>query len=197
MKRNEDVRSKRLVFAASCIMNVNNKVRELARYKGMCSQLVSILDKFDIGIQQLDCPETLYLGVQRWSATKNLYECAGYRRFCRELAGKTVDYLESYYQMDYEVVGFLCINGSPSCGYDITCYDKDWGGTPKDFIGKSTFCPGKGVFVEELEKEIQSRNLLMPAFYGLDMEDMSVSLDKVADRLEQLLNVKYCGKKVE
>ncbi len=191
MERNEDHRGKRIVFAASCILNGNNKVRGLTRYPGMYSRLISLLDTYGIGIQQMDCPETLYLGIQRWSATKNLYDCIGFRRLCRDLAVKIVDYLQAYKQMNYDIVGFLCVNGSPSCGLDITCWDDNWGGTPMDFGDMSTLCPGKGVFIEELEKEIQSRELQSPDFYGLDIEDWDVDINDAADRLAKLLSAKY------
>lgn len=72
-ERMEDARSKKVIFVSSCLLNTNNKVMGLARYPGMCKEVFDTLHKYDLGIMQMQCPETLYLGVQCWWATKNLY----------------------------------------------------------------------------------------------------------------------------
>ena len=45
-QRNMDERSKKIVFVSNCILNANNKVAEFARYPGMFTQVVEILDKY-------------------------------------------------------------------------------------------------------------------------------------------------------
>lgn len=190
--RNQDCRSKRIAFVSSCILNVNHKVRELARYSGASKEIVDLLLKYNIGITQMDCPETLYLGINRWSATRNLYDVPGFRRHCRQLAEKQADYVEAYKQAGYQVVAMLWINGSPSCGYDITCHDDEWGGTPTDFGDASTFVAGKGIFVQELEKEFAQRQLEMPCCMGLNLEDERIPLSKVYEELEEFLEDR-CG----
>ena len=72
--RKEDKRGKKIIFVSSCLMNTNNKVCGLARYSGMCREVFDTLCDNGLGIQQMDCPETLYLGIQRWWYTKNLYD---------------------------------------------------------------------------------------------------------------------------
>ena len=106
----EDSRSKKIIFVSSCLLNTNNKVRDLARYGGFSLDVVKILHKYDLGMQQMDCPETLYLGIQRWQHTKNLYDNVGFRRFCRQIAVRNVDYMESYVQMGYQTVAVLSCN---------------------------------------------------------------------------------------
>lgn len=185
--RNEDIRSKKVMFASSCILNVNNKVKELARYRGAFKELLELMDEYDIGIQQMDCPETLFLGVNRWSAVKNLYDTPAFRRICREIAGRVADYTFSYIQAGYCVVGILLINGSPTCGCDMTCYDEKWGGTPTDFGNQSTFVEGKGILVEELIKTFEDRNIPLPELIGLNLEDMSISLHDSCNKLRNYL----------
>lgn len=77
----DDARSKKIVFVSNCLLNTNNKVKELARYGGFCKDVMDVLASYDVGVQQMDCPETLYLGIQRWYHTKNLYDNVGFRRF--------------------------------------------------------------------------------------------------------------------
>lgn len=128
MNNKNDNRSKKIVFCSSCLLNTNNKVLPLARYGGFSKEFIDILAKYDLGVQQMDCPETLYLGIQRWQHTKNLYDNVGFRRHCRQLAEKEVDYMYSYMQMDYDTVAVLCCDGSPTCGCGLTSWDENWGG---------------------------------------------------------------------
>ena len=65
MNNKNDNRSKKIVFCSSCLLNTNNKVLPLARYGGFSKEFIDILAKYDLGVQQMDCPETLYLGIQR------------------------------------------------------------------------------------------------------------------------------------
>ena len=128
--RRDDARGKKIVFVSSCLLNTNNKVKGLARYSGMCREVFDTLCDNGLGIQQMDCPETLYLGIQRWWYTKNLYDCRGFRDHCRELAERAVTYMEEYAREGYKVVAILSCDGSPTCGVTITSYDKNWGGSP-------------------------------------------------------------------
>ena len=52
----DDLRSKKVVFVANCLLNANNKVLEVARYAGMFSEVIQILDEFGFGIIQMPCP---------------------------------------------------------------------------------------------------------------------------------------------
>ncbi len=185
--RNNDNRGKKIALVSSCILNGNNKVREICRYRGACFPILELLEEYGIGIQQMDCPETLYLGINRWSAVKNLYDTPGYRRHCRQLAEKQVDYIKAYYDAGYKVVVVLWINGSPSCGCDITCYDESWGGTPMDVGKKSTFVKGTGIFAEELTEELLTRNIEKPYYFGLNLEDMNISIKDICSNLKDFL----------
>ena len=79
----DDARSKKIVFVANCLLNANNKVLEAARYKGMFSEVINIIDKLGFGIIQMPCPETLYMGNQRWYNSRNLYDNVGYLQTLR------------------------------------------------------------------------------------------------------------------
>lgn len=177
--RNEDKRGKKIVFVSSCLLNTNNKVQGLARYSGMCREVFDELNKYGIGINQLPCPETLYLGIQRWWATKNLYNAIAFRKHCRTLAKQAVDYMESYEQVGYETLAILSCDGSPTCGVTITSFSEQWGGCPADLDYNDAIIEGKGVFMEELEAEIKERNLKMPPFYGLSLDDESADMETI------------------
>jgi len=165
----EDARSKKVVFVANCLLNANNKVREFARYPGMFSEVIQVLDHFGMGVIQMPCPETLYMGNQRWWNSRNLYDNVGYRRFCRQLAGQMADYMENYKIISYDVIAILTCDGSPTCGSSMSSYCEDWGGRPKEI--PRTLINRPGIFIEELKKEITDRQLELPCVYGLAMDD--------------------------
>jgi predicted secreted protein len=174
VERNEDKRSKKIVFVSSCLLNTNNKVQGLARYGGMCKEVFDELEKYGLGINQMPCTETLYLGIQRWWATKNLYDNVGFRKHCRELAEGMADYMTCY-----ETVAVLSCDGSPTCGVKITSFDEQWGGCPADLSYNDAIIEGSGVYIEELKAEIEERGLKMPPFYGLSLDDESADMESI------------------
>ena len=179
MERHEDARSKKVIFVSSCLLNTNNKVKGLARYPGMCREVIDTLYDNDLGVQQMHCPETLYLGIQRWWHTKNLYDNHGFRTFCRKLARDVATYMEEYQREGYKTVAVLSCDGSPTCGVTVTSWDESWGGSPVELDYGAALVEGSGVYIEELRKEIETRSIPMPPFYGLALDDASADMDKI------------------
>lgn len=175
----EDARSKKIIFVANCLLNANNKVGEFARYPGMFSEVIRILDNLGLGVMQMPCPETLYMGNQRWWNSRNLYDNTGYRRFCRQLACQMTDYLENYEKVNYDVVAILTCDGSPTCGSTMSSYCEDWGGRPKEV--PRTLINKPGVYMEELTREILERQLQVPYIYGLAMDDRDQSNEHILE----------------
>lgn len=192
-ERMEDKRSKKIVFVSSCLLNTNNKVMGLARYPGLCKEVFDKLYKHNLGIMQMQCPETLYMGIQRWWATKNLYDNLGFRKHCRELAVQVADYMESYVQVGYETVAILSCDGSPTCGVTLTSWDENWGGCPVALNYNDALVVGEGVYIEELRKEIEVRGLPVPPFYGLALDDESADMDEILSKFEQFIKC-VCSK---
>ena len=183
----DDARSQKIIFVSSCLLNANNKVKELARYPGLCKDVLDTLYKYDLGVQQMACPETLYLGVQRWWHTKNLYDNVGFRNFCRDLARQVADYMENYEKVGYETVAILSSNGSPTCGVTLTSFSEDWGGRPKELDYGESLAVGTGVYIEELQKEIKARGLKTPPIYGLDLDDVSKPMEQILEEFEDFI----------
>jgi predicted secreted protein len=187
MDRRDDKRGKKIVFVASCLLNTNNKVKGLARYPGMCKEVFDTLNQYGLGINQMQCPETLYLGIQRWWQTKNLYDSTGFRKFCRELAEQVVTYMVEYEREGYETVAVLCCDGSPTCGVDFTSWDEQWGGSPVELDYNQAIIEGSGVYIEELKKEIEDRGVKIPPFYGLALDDESVDMEKILGDFDRFI----------
>ena len=187
MDRRDDARSKKIIFVSSCLLNTNNKVQGLARYPGMCKEVFDTLNKYGLGINQMDCPETLYLGISRWFHTKNLYDNHGFRTHCREIAERVATYMEEYKRAGYKTVGVLSCDGSPTCGVTITSWDERWGGAPVDLEYNEAIIEGEGVYIEELKAAIKARGLEVPPFYGLAIDDESVDMEQILADFEEFI----------
>lgn len=168
-RRNEDERSKKIVFVSNCLLNANNKVMEFARYPGMFTEVVQTLDKYGIGLIQMPCPEVLHMGNQRWWHSRNLYDNAGFRRFCRTLAEQMADYMQNYAIVGYDVVAVLVCDGSPTCGVTVHSHYENGGRHPAE--PERSLREGPGVYTEELLAAVAARGLEMPPVYGLKMDD--------------------------
>lgn len=188
----EDARSKQVVFVANCLLNANNKVREFARYPGMFSEVIHILDELQLGIMQLPCPEVLYMGNQRWWNSRNLYDNAGYRALCRRLSEPVAQYMENYRIAGYEVVAILTCDGSPSCGITMSSYCEDWGGRPKEVPRVLVKKPG--IFMEELLRLLKERELPVPPVYGLAMDDREQSNETILSAFRNRMTELCSGK---
>ncbi len=184
-QRNEDARSKKIVFISNCLLNACNKVQEFARYPGMFSQVVQTLDKYGVGLIQMPCPEVLYMGCQRWWHSRELYNHAGFRHFCRQNAEQMVDYMENYAIIGYKVLAILVCDGSPTCGLTLSSHYENGGGHPEEPV--RSLLPRPGIYTEELQKAIQERGIPEPPMYGLLMDDREKSNEEILEEFEQFI----------
>lgn len=109
-------RSKKIVVVSHCILNANAKVSPLAMYPGV---LREVMDKFiedGTGILQLPCPESSYLGINRWGMCYEQYDHPNFRRHCRKILSPSVDQIETFIAANYEILGVIGADGSPNCG---------------------------------------------------------------------------------
>jgi predicted secreted protein len=139
---------RKIVFVPHCILN--QSIRE--RQSDSVKEIVKMFAESDVGIIQLPCPKA--------GATAK-----SYRQCCRRISAKTLCDVKDYLSRDCKVLGILGVEQSSTCGvYRIES-------------GKKTV-PGKGVFIEELEKGMQKENFQVPI--------ISVNTSNVFSTLEKL-----------
>lgn len=178
----------RVAFLAHCLLNQNAKVAEFARYPGTVSPVVDLLRRHGYEIEQLPCPEILAMGMNRWWTSKDIYDNPGYRRHCATLARFTADVIEQYTRRGYDVA-LVGLDGSPSSGVRYTGYSEPaWGGRPQAKLEDYRIVPGKGVWIEELEKEIQRRGLPLPRATGVLMDAPDFEMERALRELEEFLS---------
>jgi len=178
----QDARSKKIALLANCLLDQNAKVANLAQYPALIPGLVELLDKYHFGIQQMPCPETYTLGLRRFWQVKPQYQARGVQRSYEFLAEFVLDSVEDYIRNDFTVI-LLGVDGSPSCGINITDSDRSdiWLGAPtlrkQDVEDKTMFVPGQGTFIDVLDAKTAQRSLNLIPRFGLALDIQGAELD--------------------
>jgi predicted secreted protein len=157
-------RKKQLVVLAHCLLNTNAKVVGLSTYAGGFAPLVSDLLQRGIGILQLPCPEMTYLGLKRWGMTREQYDTHGYRSHCRGILLSLVTQIQEYLANGYSFEGVVGVDGSPSCGVNVTCFGYS-GGEMDQAAEQHRHLregPGRGVMFEILSQMLTEHGITLP-----------------------------------
>jgi len=161
-------RSKKIIFISHCIFNQNAKAVGKEKSSGSIRELVDILSESDVGVVQLPCPQISFNGgngIGRPPSTKDSYDKKAYRTHCRKLAKDILIHIEKYLRANYNVLGILGVEFSPTCAvYQLENGKK---------IG-----PGKGIFTEELENEMRKKNFQVP-IVGANLNSLFATIEKV------------------
>ena len=182
-----DDRPRKVALVANCLLNQNAKVCQGAHYPGVVSPVVQALRERGYLLQQLPCPELAFAGVRRWWAVYEQYDTPVYREHCRRLARAIAPAIERHVRQGDEVI-LIGLDGSPSTGVRFTASRPDWGGRPDRPKDDWEVVPRRGVWIEELEAELDRRGLpRLPATgWALDMGayDEAGSLTDLEDFLD-------------
>ena len=146
----DDARSKKVMFVAHCILNQNARINTCAYTPAAIPKIPECLLRRNIAIIQMPCPELACLGLGR-GGPEQIYDqlsTPGDRRYLRSIARDVVYQAMQYRKQGFRVLGVLGIDGSPSCGVDITYYSGEK--------------PGKGAFIEELTQALADAKLDFP-----------------------------------
>jgi len=170
-------------FVAHCILNQNSKALGFASRPGLVEWLIDFLKQSGCVVEQLPCPETLHLGVNRWWHTRDQYDTPGFRRHCRRLAKMVADLMEYYLRRGLAVV-LIGIDGSPSCGVNLTGRNPYWGGEPRASAEQYQVVEGMGVWMEELLKEVKRKGIKRFKVIGLAMDLPGFDLKETLKMLE-------------
>lgn len=177
-------RSRKMIFVAHCILNVNVKVEGLATTPAGVDVLVTELMRRNYGLVQLPCVEIDMLGCRRWGVVKEQLQHQSYRARCRTLLRPLINQALCFSQNGYELCGIIGIDGSPSCGVHHTCSSTCWGGEIGDGYGLEEkiptlqTIPAPGVMMEELQELLRCSDLSIP-FFALDESNLQKSTEEL------------------
>ena len=162
-----DERSNRIAVVCHCMMNVHCLEASLAEYRGLEEEVIGALIESGFGIVQLRCPETRLHGVERLPMPKDTYDKPHIRESYSAQAREEVLQLKEFVGNGAEVTVIVGAEASPSCG--VTVVGKWKEGVPvetRKFPKDVDFVPGRGVYMEELEKLLDEEGI-KPAWIGV------------------------------
>lgn len=126
---------KKIIFVSHCILNTASKVvmynqDEMDAEEKLRKEFLQKAIANDIQLIQLPCPEYTLYGANRWGHVSNQFDNVFFRKHCRQILTPIIEQLKEYlaHEDRFEILGFVGIDGSPSCGVDYTCC-ADWYGS--------------------------------------------------------------------
>lgn len=166
---------KSILILSHCILNTASKVKtdesDLAEeYKLKSELLHKVLDN-DIQMLQLPCPEFLMYGSHRWGHVRNQFDNPFYKNASKEMLNPFMMQIEEYasHPDEFNILGIVSVEGSPSCGYKLTCTGKKWcgelGSDPDHIADVQNSLEMKnepGMFMQIIQKELKARSLSVP-----------------------------------
>lgn len=164
----------KILIVSHCILNTSSKVisnntTEDQKEADNREKLLNYVIKNNIQLLQLPCPELVMYGSRRWGHVKEQFDHPFFRIQCKKMLIPIVMQLKEYASSPerFELLAIIAIDGSPSCGYRLTCRG-DWGGELSDcpdFDNKLSslyLLNESGIFMEELKKLLDEEYLDIP-----------------------------------
>lgn len=119
---------KKIVFVSHCILNTAAKVvlynqEEIDAEEALRKKFMREVIDREIQVVQLPCPEFTLYGARRWGHVSDQFDNVFFRSHCRRILTPVMEQLKEYLANEdfFEVLGFVGVDGSPSCGVDYTC----------------------------------------------------------------------------
>ncbi len=164
----------KILVVSHCILNTASKVvsynkEEIREETLNRKKLMNYVLDNNIQLLQLPCPEFVMYGASRWGHVKDQFNHPFFRKQCRDMLEPIIMQLREYasFPERFQVLAILAIDGSPSCGNNLTCKG-EWGG---EFSGCPDFeskvkglymAKESGVFMEELKLLLEAEQMDIP-----------------------------------
>lgn len=181
---------KNILVVSHCILNVASKLcfeDESAleeELKDRNTFLNLIIEK-DIQLLQMPCPEFMMYGSQRWGHVKQQFDNPFFRKKSSDLLKPILMQIQEYHSHPgrFNILGIVSVEGSPSCGYKLTC-EGDWGGEFGDDmknvekrLNTLKMTNNSGVFIEVIIEELEKYQLQVPIITMPEANAMLKSLE--------------------
>ncbi len=150
-------RSNKCVFVSHCLLAQVVMAKGLVkRSPAIVKQVVQFCMDNDINIFQMPCPEFLCAagGLGRDVCGKGWYEKNGLRETSSQIAKEQTNYIVKLTCAGIEVLAVIGVEFSPACA--------------PSYLNKGRrIVKGKGIYIEELERELKLQKLRIP-FIGVN-----------------------------
>lgn len=158
---------KNILVVSHCILNNASKVfqdeADLALEYENRDRFLRLAVEKHIQLLQLPCPEFIVYGSRRWGHVKDQFMHPHFRRESVKMLEPIVDQIEEYdsYREDFNVMGIVSVEGSPSCGARLTCR-ANWFGEISSVPTAPSMSQEKGAFMEILSQQMALKDLSIP-----------------------------------
>lgn len=173
-----DKRSKNILFLSHCIINQNSITNEGAAFPGSDKDVLQLLIDSNIGIVQMPCPELCCLGLDRKkidgikdgvlvenTRIRKLLQVNSSSTIIENLVNQITLQIKEYTKHEFNVLGVVGINRSPTCGISTTTKD----GSEVD---------GEGVFIEKLKVSLKNARIDIP-FVGIKLREQEKKINSI------------------
>jgi predicted secreted protein len=152
MTEKRDCRSSRLIAVIECILNQNARDAGAATFPAINREIVYLCNRYNVGLLQMPCPETGFLGFHRkrqpGKSIKEALDTDEGRKYCREISAGVADRMENYLDQGCQLIAILGGNPkSPGCAVHSD---------------EKGLLPAAGVFMRELQGELRNRGIEIP-----------------------------------
>lgn len=180
-------RSNRIVVVCHCMMNVHSLEAGLSEYPGLEEEVLGPIIESGVGIVQLRCPETQLHGIERLPMPKDTYDKPHIRESYARQAREEVLQFREFVKKGAEIVAVVGAEASPSCGVSIVGRWKPEAPVEtRRFPDDVDFVDGRGVYMEELEKELD-RAGIHPKWIGVPGKSLKKAFPEMfGETLERL-----------
>lgn len=178
-----DNRSRKIILVSHCILNQNSISDGTADLPCQFTEIVRLLEKNNIGIIQLPCPELMCLGLDRQdkngssrellqenSRIRILMEVESNLNKLKALVQPVVYQVKQYLEYGFNIIGIIGINRSPSCGIETTSINNKEEN-------------GRGLFMDVLIKELNNAGISVNCI-GVKTSRVEESVSRVKELLE-------------
>ncbi|MFQ6065716.1 MAG: hypothetical protein ACE5K3_00370 [bacterium] len=154
---------KPILLLSHCLLNQATRAEEVIT-AGATEKLLRLFSSYPIHLEQLPCPEFLFVG-KRKKRTKDEWEkMADFKKFCGELADQIKDRVKRFDRK--EPFPLVSIARSPCC-------------SSREILTDKRVFTGKGILVEELEKRINLE------FLEFDFRSVNESIKRLKGFLDK------------
>ena len=160
----DDMNRKVTLVVPHCLLNQEVRAKGLTPHPEVKEKILTIANKYNVEIEQLPCPEFLFLGERKPKDFAEYEKLPGFKNFCGGLAERVCSELAKFEASSLLVIG---IARSPSCSLS-------------EVYIKGTLRKGKGLFMQELEKRLKAK------WIELDYDHVDIFLREITSYLRKL-----------
>lgn len=154
-----------VLVLAHCLLNQKVRAKGLTQHPEIKQEILKLAKKYNAKIQQLPCPEFLFLGEREPETYDEYMETAGFKDLCEKLAEDAFNNLKKFGGCPVIIIG---IARSPGCS--ISCvYDRN-----------NNLKKGEGIFIHSLRGKIKA------VFAEIDYREIENSVERIEEILKTI-----------